>query len=42
VLAATGVPAAATAVLVGDRPVAMEGPLPAPLSAQLDGPDQPK
>ena len=42
VLAATGVPAAATAVLVGDRPVAIEGPLPAPLSAQLDGPDQPK
>jgi len=41
VLAAAGVPAAATTVLVGDRPVAMEGPVPAPLSAQLDGPDQP-
>jgi allantoicase len=38
VLAAAGVPAAGAAVLVGDRPVALEGPAPEPLSALLDGP----
>jgi len=40
VLAAAGVPAAGTAALVGDRPVALEGPAPEPLTALLDGPDQ--
>jgi allantoicase len=38
VLAAAGVPAARAAVLVRDRPVALEGPAPEPLSALLDGP----
>jgi allantoicase len=40
VLAAAGVPAARAAVLVGDRPVAPEGPAPEPLSALLDGPER--
>lgn len=41
VLAAAGVSAASAAALVGDRPVALQGPAPGPLSLLLDGPDGP-
>jgi allantoicase len=43
VLADAGVLAVGAAALVGDRPVALEGPAPGPLSALLDGlaPGQP-
>jgi allantoicase len=41
VLAANGVPAVAATALVGDRPVALEGTVPAPLSILLDGPGRP-